>query len=120
MERMRHERKEQVLALFFDARCRLLEDVTLSVGSATSTSVSPREIFLAALRYNAVQFVLLHNHPSGFPEPSQADDAVTRRVAQSGILIGIPLMDHIIIGDHSYYSYNEHKRIIYKGENDDE
>lgn len=112
MERMRHERQETLLVLFFDARCRLLEDVIMSVGSATSTFVSPREIFLAALRYNAVQIVLIHNHPSGSPEPSAEDDTVTERVAGSGALLGIPLVDHIIIGDHSYYSYHEHQRII--------
>lgn len=112
MERMRHEKKEMLMLLLFDAKCRLLEDVMMSVGSATSTFVSPREIFLAAFQYNAVQIILLHNHPSGTPEPSAEDDAVTERVAESGKLLGIPLADHIIIGDHSFYSYHEHQRII--------
>lgn len=112
MERMRHEKQEQLLVLFFDTKCRLLEDVRMSVGSATTTFVSPREIFLAALRYRAVQIVLIHNHPSGTPEPSMEDDAVTKRVAESGSLLGIPLVDHIILGDHSYYSYHERKRIL--------
>lgn len=120
MERMRHEKREQVIVLFLDAKCQLLEDVTISIGSATAAFVSPREIFLAALKYSAVQLVLLHNHPSGFPIPSAEDDLVTRKVAESGRLLGIPLADHIIIGDCSYYSYSEHKRIIYKGENNDE
>lgn len=111
-ERMRHEKQEQLLVLYFDAKCRLLEDVIISVGSATATFVSPREIFLGAIRYNAVQIVLLHNHPSGFSEPSREDDVVTKRVAESGKLLGIPLIDHIIIGDRSYYSYAERKRII--------
>lgn len=112
MERMRHEKQERTLVLFFDARCRLLEDVMMSVGSATAAFVSPREIFLAALSRDAVQIVLMHNHPSGDPEPSVEDDAVTKRVAESGRLLGIPLVDHIIIGDHLYYSYRECKRII--------
>lgn len=112
MERMRHQKQEQLLVLFFDAKCRLLEDVMMSVGSATATFVSPREIFLSALRYRAVQIVLIHNHPSGTPEPSAEDDAVTKRVAEGGSLLGIPLVDHIILGDHTYYSYHEHKRII--------
>lgn len=120
MEPMRHEKQEKSVVLFFDTKCRLLEDVILSVGSATCAFVSPREIFLAALKYHAVQIVLLHNHPSGFPEPSAEDDAVTKRVAESGMLIGIPLVDHIIVGDGAYYSYRERKRMIYKGENNDE
>ncbi|MCI8389240.1 MAG: DNA repair protein RadC [Roseburia sp.] len=120
MERLRHERQEQLMVLFFDARCRLLADEVLSVGSATSTGVSVREIFLAALQHNAVQLVLLHNHPSGVPMPSAEDDAVTDKVAGGGRMLGIPLVDHIILGDHSYYSYTECKRILYRGENDDE
>ncbi|MCI5872273.1 MAG: DNA repair protein RadC [Clostridiales bacterium] len=113
MERMRHEKQERLLALFFDNRCRLLSDVTMSIGSITTTFVSPREIFLAALRCNAVQIILLHNHPSGNTEPSADDDTVTKRIEECGVLLGIPLIDHIILGDQSYYSYREHKRIIY-------
>lgn len=113
MERMRHERQERLLALFFDSKCRLLSDVTMSIGSVTATFVSPREIFLAALRCNAVQIILLHNHPSGNTEPSADDDTVTKRMQECGVLLGIPLMDHIILGDQAYYSYREHKRIIY-------
>lgn len=113
MERMRHEKREQLLALFFDSKCRLISDVTMSIGSITATFVSPREIFLMALRHNAVQLILLHNHPSGNANPSSEDDTVTERMRACGELLGIPLMDHIILGDQSYYSYREHKRIIY-------
>ncbi len=120
MERLRHERQEQLLVLFFDAKCRLLADEILSVGSATVTGVPVREIFLAALQHSAVQLVLLHNHPSGIARPSAEDDAVTEKVAVSGRMLGIPLVDHIILGDQSYYSYMECKRILYRGENNDE
>ena len=104
----------------FDAKCRLLDDVTLTVGSATAAFVSPREIFLAALSCGAVQLVLVHNHPSGDATPSAEDDIATKRVAECGNILGIPLVDHIIVGDRTYYSYRECKRIIYKGENNDE
>lgn len=113
MERLRHEKQEHLLALFFDNQCRLLDDVTMSIGSVSATYVSPREIFLAALRHDAVQIVLLHNHPSGNATPSCDDDEVTRRIRECGLLLGIPLIDHIILGDLTYYSYREHKRIIY-------
>ncbi len=112
MERMRHEKQERLLALFFDSKCCLLSDETMSIGSITATFVSPREIFLAALRCNAVQIIVLHNHPSGNANPSPEDDTVTERMKACGELLGIPLMDHIILGDQSYYSYREHKRII--------
>lgn len=112
MERMRHEKQERVIALFFDSKCRLLSDATMSIGSVNATFVSPREIFLTALRCNAVQIILLHNHPSGDPTPSKEDDVVTKRMIEGGELIGIPIVDHIILGDLCYYSYKENKRII--------
>mgnify|MGYP003372570430 FL=1 len=112
MERMRHEKQERLVVLFFDSRCRLLSEATVSIGSITQTPVSPREIFLAALRFRAVQIVLLHNHPSGSAQPSVQDDAVTERVRECGCLLEIPLIDHLILGDQSYYSYREHKRIL--------
>ena len=108
MERMRHEKQEKLLLAMFDIKCRLIGDVLMSIGSATSTFVPPREVFLTALRYQAVQIIIVHNHPSGSAEPSPADDAVTERITKCGELLGIPLSDHIIIGDHSYYSYREH------------
>ena len=82
MEDMRHESRERTMVLLFDAKCRLLEKVMMSVGSATAALVSPREIFLAALDKSAIQIVLMHNHPSGDPSPSAEDDAVTKRVAE--------------------------------------
>ncbi len=112
MERLRHERREQLLLCMFDSKCHLMDDRLLSIGSAEESIVSPREIFAAALTCRAAQLVLLHNHPSGIPEPSRADDAVTERICRCGRMMGIPLSDHIIIGDHSYYSYREKNRIV--------
>lgn len=112
MERLRHEKQECLIVAMFDAKCHLIDDVLLTIGSATAAFVSPREIFLEALSRKAVHIVLLHNHPSGSPEPSEQDDEVTRRITACGGMIGITLMDHIIIGDNSYYSYHEQKRIL--------
>ena len=69
--------------------------------------ITPREIFLAALAVQAVFVVLVHNHPSGDPTPSPDDLLLTRRVAESGALIGIELLDHIVIGDGTYTSLKE-------------
>ena len=70
-----------------------------------ATVISPREIFLTAFSYHAVSIILLHNHPSGNPQPSQEDIALTERVKKSGELLGIELLDHIIIGDHAAVSF---------------
>lgn len=107
MESLRHETKEKLLLAMFDAKSSLLGDKVISVGTVTNSLVSPREIFLEALEYQAVHIVLLHNHPSGDPTPSEADKRVTERVTESGRILGIALADHIIIGDNSYISFRE-------------
>lgn len=112
MERLRHERREHLILCMFDSKCRLIEDKLLSIGSIDASIVSPREIFRAALQFNAVHLILVHNHPSGVPMPSETDDRVTERILQCGSMMGIQLSDHIIIGDRSYYSYREKNRIV--------
>ena len=107
MEKLRHETQEHLVLCMFDSKCRLLAEEVVSKGSVNSSIVPPREIFLLALQKRAVHIVLLHNHPSGVSAPSREDDEVTRRIAECGQMIGIPLSDHIIIGDHNYYSYRE-------------
>lgn len=107
MEKLRHENQELLVLCMFDSQCRLLAEEVISKGSVNSSIVPSREIFLIALQKQAVHIVLLHNHPSGVSLPSKEDDEATRRIAECGQMIGIPLSDHIIIGDHNYYSYRE-------------
>ncbi|MEY8516083.1 DNA repair protein RadC [Lachnospiraceae bacterium 29-84] len=107
METLRHEDREKLLVAMFDAKSVLLGDEIISVGTVNHSLVSPREIFLKALEYQAVHIVLLHNHPSGDPCPSEADKRVTKRVEDCGALMGIALADHIIIGDNKYISFRE-------------
>ena len=107
MESLRHETKEKLLLAMFDARSNLLGEEIISVGTITNALVSPREIFMKAMEYRAAHIVLLHNHPSGDPTPSEADLAVTRRVEEGGKILEIVLADHIIIGDNRYISFRE-------------
>ena len=107
MEEMRHKEKEELRAAFLDTKGNLLKEVTLSVGTVNEALISPREIFMDALRYQAVGMILLHNHPSGDPEPSEEDIQVTRRIIEGGKLLGISLLDHIVIGDNCYISLKE-------------
>ncbi len=107
MERFRHESTEKLLLAMFDARNHLLKDEVLSTGTVNASLVSPREIFRRALQYQAVHIILLHNHPGGDPTPSGEDLRVTQRVQEAGKLVGIPLTDHIIIGDNQYFSFQE-------------
>ena len=76
-------------------------------GTLDSVAINPREVFKAALLANAAAIVAAHNHPSGDPTPSPDDLLITRRLAAAGELMGIPVLDHIIVGDDRYYSFKE-------------
>ena len=107
MEDMRHLEQEEIRALFFDTKQRLLQDVVLSKGTVDSSVISPREIFIQALRCGAVTLILVHNHPSGDPTPSREDELMTMRVREAGQLLGIFFFFFVIIGDTTYISLRE-------------
>jgi DNA repair protein RadC len=104
MEKTRYLEKEHVFALFFDVKHKLIKDIQISEGTVNSSLLSPRELFLEALKYEAVYVILVHNHPSGDSTPSDADLEVTFRILEAGSLIGIQLTDHIILGNNSFTS----------------
>lgn len=93
--------------MMLDTKNHLLGEEMIFKGTVNGSFVSPREIFLTAMSYHAVGILLVHNHPSGDPTPSQADLDVTQRIAEAGELLGIPLLDHIIIGDCKYLSFRQ-------------
>lgn len=107
MQDMRHLTREKVKLVMLDSKSKILKDMTISTGTVSSSLLSPREIFLNALKYEAVNVILIHNHPSGDPTPSREDIQTTNRMKEAGNLIGIKLMDHIIIGDNKYISLSE-------------
>jgi DNA repair protein RadC len=96
--------RERCVALLLDTKHRLLESVTVSVGSIDHTFMAPREVYRDALLANAAALVLAHNHPSGDPEPSHDDEALTRRLARAGELVGIELLDHLVVGGQRWVS----------------
>jgi DNA repair protein RadC len=107
VEDMRHMEQEQIRVMLLNTKGVLMKDVMISQGTVNASVVSPREIFIEALKYHAVTLVLIHNHPSGDPTPSREDIALTHRIKEAGELIGIRLLDHIIIGDNTYISLKE-------------
>lgn len=100
-------RKEVFHVLCLNARNVLLRDVRVAEGSASACPVDPREVFAAALQARASAIVIAHNHPSGDPEPSEADLALTRLLIDGGRLLGIGVLDHVVIGDGAYASLLE-------------
>ncbi len=107
MERMRHYTTECVLLVMLDNKGHMLGEHIISKGTVNASLISPREIFIKALKYDASSIILIHNHPSGDPSPSGPDRQITKQVYECGKLMNIPLIDHIIIGDHTYSSFKE-------------
>lgn len=100
-------RKESFFAVYLDGRNRLIREERVSEGTLNAAVVHPREVFGPALRLGAASVLVLHNHPSGDPSPSSEDFSVTSRLREAGALVGIPLLDHCIIGDERYFSFLE-------------
>lgn len=107
MEDMRHKEQEELHLLMLNTKNALIQESLIFLGTVNASLASPREIFVEAIRCHAVRIVLIHNHPSGDPTPSRADETLTKRVKESGEILGIPLIDHIIIGDNAYFSFRE-------------
>ncbi len=107
MPGMRFLETEQVRLLILNGRNAVSREVIISQGSFNASVAAPREIYYNALKYKAVSILLLHNHPSGNPAPSREDIVLTRRLADTGYMMGVPLLDHIIIGDNCYQSMKE-------------
>ncbi len=102
---LRDRRKEYFMALLLDGKNRILREVRISEGSLSQSIVHPREVFNPAVRESAAAVILVHNHPSGDPEPSREDMEITRRLRDGGELMGVRVLDHIIIGDGSFVSF---------------
>jgi DNA repair protein RadC len=96
--------REACVAAHLDTKHRLLAVELISVGSIAHTFMSPREIYRRALLANAAAVIVAHNHPSGDPEPSRDDEAITRRLKRAGELIGIELLDHLVIAENRWVS----------------
>ncbi|MDY0301310.1 MAG: DNA repair protein RadC [Trichlorobacter sp.] len=104
---MRDARKEQFLVLLLDTKNRISRKIVVSEGSLTQSIVHPREVFAPAVRESASAVIFVHNHPSGDPTPSNEDKQLTRRLKEAGELLDIRVLDHVIIGDGSFYSFAE-------------
>ncbi|MBI1799636.1 MAG: DNA repair protein RadC [Candidatus Eisenbacteria bacterium] len=97
-------RKEHFVVLLLNARHEMQARETVSIGSLNASIVHPREVFLPAIVHSAASVVLVHNHPSGDPEPSEEDLSITRRLVQVGELVGIGVLDHVIVASRGLVS----------------
>ena len=108
MQRIRHETHEKFYVMMLNAKNRITKVKQISEGSLTSAVVHPREVFAQAVTAHAACILVAHNHPSGDPCPSVDDRKLTKALVEAGEVLGIPLLDHVVIGDGRHYSFKEH------------
>ena len=112
MPRMRYYDREHFLVLSLNTKNLVVNIETISIGSLDSSIVHPREIFKHAIQQSAASIVLAHNHPSGDPFPSVEDMEVTRRLQSVSSIVGINILDHVVIGAQTFFSFKEKELII--------
>ncbi|MBQ7317432.1 MAG: DNA repair protein RadC [Phascolarctobacterium sp.] len=111
MPRLRYAAKEQFVVVLLNGRNKVIGTELVSEGSLSNSIVHPREVFAPALLKHAAAVMVAHNHPSGDPKPSNEDRDITSMLVRSGKVLGVPLLDHLIIGDGTYYSFLEHEAL---------
>lgn len=108
---LQSEQKECFLVLLLDSQNRLIKSINLFQGTINAAFVYPREVVATVLKYNAANVILAHNHPSGVAEPSEADKLITKKLQQALNLIDVNVLDHIIVGCGTTYSFAEYGQI---------
>ena len=108
-EELKSKKKEHLYALLLDSKNRIIKTELISVGTLNQSFAHPREVFVKAIKESANSIILVHNHPSGDPNPSKDDVVITKKLIKSGNLLGIKVLDHIIIGRDKYWSWMENK-----------
>lgn len=108
---LRDDTKEKFIVVCLNSSNKIIKHETISIGNLNSSVVHPREIFKVAIDCSSASIILIHNHPSGNPEPSNEDIRITKKVVESGKILDIPVFDHLIIAGDTFTSFVE-KRLI--------
>lgn len=106
-QRLKDKKKEHFLILCLDTRNNLIKISSISTGTLDTNLVHPREVFKEAIQSLSSSIILVHNHPSGNPEPSEADIDITKRIVETGKVVGIDVLDHIIVTENKSFSFKE-------------
>lgn len=104
---MRESKREHFVELCLDTKNQVIREDTISIGSLNANIVHPREVFRTALIASAAHIIVAHNHPSGDPTPSREDIDITKKLVETGKIMGIDVLDHVIIGDGRHFSMKE-------------
>ncbi len=108
---LRTATQEHLVVLSLDGANRLIKKRVISIGTLNASLVHPREVFADAIADRAASIIVLHNHPSGTLKPSDADEAITKRLSDAGKLLGIGLLDHVIITKTEHYSFTDDNKL---------
>lgn len=111
MNDMQFLKQEIFKIILLDTKNRVINVENITTGTLNASLVHPREVFVKAIKQHAAAIILVHNHPSGDPEPSQEDKSITKRLVEAGELLGISVLDHIIIGRGEFLSFKQEKLI---------
>ncbi len=101
------KKQEHLVVLYLNARYELLQKEVLALGSLNTTMIEPKEIFTPAVMSPCHAIIVAHNHPSGDPQPSEADLQFTKRIQEAGEIMGVTLLDHLIVAKNAYYSFKD-------------
>lgn len=111
VEEMKDLVQEHFVVCYLNAKNEIIKKETIFIGTLNQSIAHPREIFHLAVRYSASRIILVHNHPSGNPEPSDQDEVFTKRLVSCGEMMGIEVLDHIVVGESDYTSFRETQRL---------
>ena len=111
-QELSHKKQGHLVALYLNTQNQIIHQQTIFIGSLTRSLAEPREILHYAIKHMATSIILVHNHPSGATRPSRDDDQVTEKIKEACEMMGFVLLDHLIVGVDSYYSYREETDLI--------
>lgn len=106
-QRLTTNQQENFMILLLDSKNRIVKDEVISIGTLNASIIHPREVFKSAIRESANSIILVHNHPSGDPEPSIEDEQITEKLFEAGEILNIKVLDHVIIGKDKFWSFKE-------------
>jgi DNA repair protein RadC len=109
VDTMKDKKKEYFYALLLDTKNQIISNELISVGTLNSSLIHPREVFNPAIKASSNSIILVHNHPSGDCTPSFEDKEITKILLDAGKMLGVSLLDHVIIGNFGFSSYNENE-----------
>jgi len=108
-EKLKNKKQENFIVILLNNRNYFIDEILITRGILNASIIDPREIFKPAIKNSAARIILVHNHPSGDPNPSEEDIEVTKNIIEAGELLGIKVLDHVIIGKNNYWSWKENK-----------